>query len=88
MGAEEVQSSSDDEEMKEESKSQPTKGDAGKSPKDRVENKHTVAASKLKNKRALKEAIKKNKLKRQKGTTKVAAEEEAPEKMDTSSDNE
>ena len=70
--------------MKEESK---TKDEKTKSPKV-YENKHTVAKSKLKNKRAVKEALKKNKQKRQKGTTKEVVKEEADEKMASSSDDE
>ena len=88
LATEEAQSSdSGDEEMKEESKTKT----ADKPKKEKVfENKHTVAKSKLKNKRAVKEALKKNKQKRQKGTTKDAAEEveEADEKMASGSDTE
>ena len=60
MAQEESQSSGEDEEMKEEKK---TKTEKTKSPKV-YENKNTVAKSKLKNKRAVKEALKKNKMKR------------------------
>ena len=85
LAQEESQSSGEDEEMKEESKSKgKTKTEKTKEPKV-YENKNTVAKSKLKNKRAVKEALKKNKQKRQKGTTKEAADEGSDKEMSAAS---
>ena len=87
LKAEESLSDDEDEEMKEESKSSPAIGVNGNAKQHSPKNKHEVAPSKLKNKRQQKDAIKKNKMKRQKGVQKAVVSKSS-DKMDTGSDDE
>lgn len=77
---------SDAEESKEEKKSAPAKNTNGKREKLEYKSKNTLSKSKLANKRTQKEALKKNKMKRNKGTVKDAESENEVSAAEEASD--